>query len=323
MIRYYFFILFFGSLAMYGQSTTTQASKQSLKLQAEILKIIKKNALYKDSLNWQKIEEESKMLQLSNNDSISEKLLFDFFKSKLREAGDKHSFFISKKAMTARSQKPVDVHPEAKYLGDNVGSIKVPRCLSFDAEKDIAFANTIRTQIKEIDSTNTITGWVVDLRNNTGGNMWPMLAGLNALMDDGTVGYFVFPTTNKKDPWKVENGKSGGKKRKINDYKIENRQVKIAVLIDGLTGSSGETTAISFLGLPNVKTFGQPSAGYTTSNQMFILSNEAHLYLAVGIASDRTGKVYPEKINPDVLITDNTNTTEDEVVEEAKKWIIQ
>ena len=34
-------------------------------------------------------------------------------------------------------------------------------------------------------------GWVVDLRDNTGGNMWPMLAAIAALLPDGVLGYFV------------------------------------------------------------------------------------------------------------------------------------
>lgn len=95
------------------------------------------------------------------------------------------------------------------------------------------------------------------------------------------------------------------------------------MLIDSLTASGGEMTAISFLGIPNVKTFGHSSAGYTTSNGTFPLSNGSHLYLATSHAADRTGKVYRENIFPDVTVEDNSNTKDDEVVEEAKKWIRQ
>jgi len=322
MIRHFFLILFFSSFAIYGQNSA-KASKESLKLKEEIFQIIKENALYTDSLDWKKIKDEYETVALSENDSVSQSILFKFFTEKLRQAGDHHSFFVSKKTMTAKKQITNHEQPKGMYLGDHIGLIKVPRCVTFDAEKDLAFANTIWEEIKNIDSTNDITGWIVDLRHNSGGNMWPMLAGLNALIEDGEEGYFVYPASNYKMPWLSENGSMLSQKSKINDYKIKDRQLKIAVLIDSLTASSGEMTAISFLGLPNVKTFGQPSAGYTTSNGTFPLSNGSHLYLATSHAADRTGKVYKEKIFPDVTVEDNSNTKEDEVIQEAKKWIRQ
>ena len=38
-----------------------------------------------------------------------------------------------------------------------------------------------------------LVGWIVDLRQNGGGNMWPMLAGIGPVLGDGTAGSFVFP----------------------------------------------------------------------------------------------------------------------------------
>ena len=38
-----------------------------------------------------------------------------------------------------------------------------------------------------------VCGWIVDLRSNTGGNMWPMLAALGPLLDGGLVGAFTAP----------------------------------------------------------------------------------------------------------------------------------
>ena len=34
-------------------------------------------------------------------------------------------------------------------------------------------------------------GWIVDLRGNFGGNMWPMLLSVEPLIGNGTLGYFV------------------------------------------------------------------------------------------------------------------------------------
>ena len=38
-----------------------------------------------------------------------------------------------------------------------------------------------------------LVGWIVDLRQNGGGDMWPMLAGVGPVLGDGPAGSFVFP----------------------------------------------------------------------------------------------------------------------------------
>jgi len=321
MIKYILFLFLMSPFLMYGQKDKNLPSTEVIKLKKEIFKIVKKNSMFTNSLDWNEITRESNALRLNGNDSTDTQILFDFFTQKLRKAGDKHSFFIAKKSISKIMETPVAVAPQADYLGEGIAWIKVPACFTFDAAKDKAFANTIRSEIKRIDSGQKILGWVVDLRHNTGGNMWPMLAGLNALIEDGTVGYFVDPNSNKKQPWISQNGKLNSST--INNYKIENKKIKIAVLIDSMTGSSGEMTAISFLGLPNVKTFGQPSAGYTTANQTYYLSNGSQLLLAVQFVSDRTGKPYKDMIMPDVVVDDLTNSKSDGVIQTAKKWLLE
>lgn len=274
--------------------------------------------MFSDAINWKELGAECDALPLTANDSLSQQNLYKFFTLKLRKAGDKHSFFISKQALTARSEKPIEVKPEGDYLGDGIGWIKVPYCLTFETEKDASFAKIIREEIRRIDSLHIIKGWVIDLRHNTGGNMWPMLAGLSPLIESGTAGYFVDPKSKKKEAWT-----SQGKLYDLDDVKIKNNKVKLAVLIDSRTGSSGEMTAVSFLGLPNVRTFGQISAGYTTANYTFVLSNGAQLLLAMQYVSDRNGTPYTAEIVPDVVVNDLTNTRDDRVVGAAKKWLLE
>ena len=142
--------------------------------------------------------------------------------------------------------------------------------------------------------------------------MWPMLAGLNALLEDGTTGYFLYGKI--KVPWLNDN-------KNVNTYKIKNKKTKIAVLFDGNTGSSGEMTAVSFFGLPNVKSFGQKSAGYTTANNTYFLSNGGQLLLASAYIMDRNGKSYKDELTPDVIVSDLSNTKNDQVVSTAIKWL--
>jgi len=320
-IKYILFLVFMCPLGIYAQQDKHLPSTEITKLKKEIFSIVKRSSMYRDSVDWARVTQESKALKFTENDSTSKSILFDFFTNKLREVGDKHSFFISKKSISKIVATPISLMPEADYLGEGIGWIKVPECLTFDAQKDISFANKIRSEIKRIDSAQNILGWIVDLRHNGGGNMWPMLAGLNALIEDGTVGYFVDPKSKKQQPWIIQNGKLSSST--INSYKIKKTEIKIAVLIDSLTGSSGEMTAISFIGLPNVKVFGQPSAGYTTANNKYFLSDGSQLLLAERFASDRTGKMYKDKVIPNVNVNDLSNTKSDGVVLAAKKWLLE
>ncbi|WP_293786449.1 S41 family peptidase [uncultured Pedobacter sp.] len=323
-IHAYLLIILCVILQIPGYSQSNLPSRTTVKLNKEIFNILKNNSMFSDKLDWRNIQEESKILSLTTNDSTNKQVLYNFYTGKLRAAGDKHSFFISGKRMKQIAEAPVAEQPQGDYLGAGVAWVKVPRCLSFNEAKDAHFADTIRRIIQKLDTENAVEGWIVDLRHNTGGNMWPMLAGLNALVADGTAGYFVSSESmENKRPWPNENGKISGKPADISTYKIKNNSAKIAVLLDARTGSSGEMAAVSLLGLPNVKSFGQTSAGYTTANYTFNLSNGDQLQLARTYVADRTGKGYPENIKPDVFIDDLSNTKNDRVIAAAKTWLLE
>nr|WP_322626442.1 S41 family peptidase [uncultured Flavobacterium sp.] len=262
-------------------------------------------------------------MPLTDNDSISQKVIFDFYRSKLRAVGDKHTSFIPHQVIAVKKNQPITKKPEGTYLGEGVGYLTVPPCSYFDEQKDLEYTNIIKTVIQKMDGEHKIDKWIIDLRHNTGGNVWPMLAGLNALIDDGRVGYFVYPQSKVKTELKIVNGELGLTGLTVNKYKAVNKPFKIALLIDNLTASSGEMATVAMLGLPNVKTFGQTSAGYTTVNMTVTLSNGSLINLATGFYADRTGKEYRENIVPDVVVNDTSNTINDGVVDAAKKWLLQ
>jgi carboxyl-terminal processing protease len=316
-------ILFVTSNLAYTQDAPSKISKRTKDFIKEVSKIIKGNSLFTDSLNWNQISEELLVLPVGKTDSADHRTIFDFFTKKLRDIGDKHSYFLTQVSINSYISKNFEPkQPEGRYVGNDIGLIKVPKCETYDKIKDRDFANSIRYQIKKIDTENEIVGWIVDLRSNGGGSMWPMIAGLNALMEDGMIGYFVGTANSKEKIWTSENGKINYSKELVDTYKVKKFDNKIAVLIDSMTGSSGEMTAISFIGLPNVKIFGQPSAGYTTANNTIVLSDGTQLNLATNFVADRTHKIYPDRIIPDVIVTTQGKDVADRVIETAKEWIL-
>lgn len=273
--------------------------------------IVEKNALYKDSLNWAEIKPAMQKLLRGAKSIEDTRDATNYLLSALRKAGDKHSFFSNKQAANNYKKGNTSADkPKSRVIGNNVGYIYVPAFGSVNRAAGKAFSDTIKTLIKTIDDNYTISGWIIDLRENGGGNMWPMLAGLKSLVGEKTPGYFVNGKTHTT--WKIE-GKT---------MSLKSNNSKIAVLIGPNTASSGEMTAIAFIGKENVKLFGLPSAGYTTANSIFYLPDGAMLALAVTTVADRNKKVYLDKITPDEIIKYNgAGESNDAVVNSAIKWI--
>jgi C-terminal processing protease CtpA/Prc len=216
--------------------------------------------------------------------------------------------------------------------GIRIGRVVVPALENGDQARMQAFANTLQNYIEALARQNP-QGWIVDLRGNLGGNMWPMLAGIAPLIDASVVGSFV-DADGKKTTWFVDAEGSGlrnpdGSENVIcrtAERKIGFREPQtIAVLIDRGTASSGEAIAIAFQGQPRVRLFGRATHGETTANEGFPLSDGANLVLATAVEADRTGKVYLSGITPDVQLPEEDerpkSTESDPMVRAAAQWI--
>ena len=305
-----------------------ESSKQVINFGKEIINIVKQNAIYADSVDWSSMNKEVEVLSKSALSLDDAPIIADYVISKLRKAGDNHSFFQNKvSAQRYASRNSVPEQPYSKLLDGGIGYIWVPGFTSTSDTASVHFAERIQGLIRELDIKQDIQGWIVDLRKDGGGNMYPMIAGLGPLIGEGTLGYFVNPKAKNSmnNAWTYGNGSSGinGSKGVTvkEPYTIKKANAKIAVLAGPGTGSSGEMTTICFIGKPNVKLFGQPTAGYITANRGFKLSTGAYLYLATSYVADRNHKKYLVNIQPDVNIISSDNPISDAAVDAAKEWL--
>ena len=154
-------------------------------------------------------------------------------------------------------------------------------------------------------------GVIVDLRNNTGGNMYPMIASISPLLPEGIV--LQFKSRKQTTPVSLDYV-TRSYEIAADDIRKFPASTPVAVLTDEKTGSSGEATLICFLGLDNVKTFGHPTAGYPSGNVTHTLSDGYLFAITRSAELSRTGELFCEDpINPDV----NTETP----LEDAIAWI--
>jgi len=305
-----------------ANSSSVPPSKKAKKQIDKFCKIIRENSIVSDSLNWEEINKDIAFLSSNMKTKSDARPVLDYVVNKLKEKGDFHSFLMNPNiSRSYGNQKYEAPQPESKTIDGKIGYISVPG-FSGSGPESYQFANKIQQLIRQLDSANQIKGWIVDLRSNTGGNMYPMISGLSPLLQNGTLGYFVNPKNNLKEKWQIQDGAiSSGNQviMKIGDsYHLKNNNLKIAVLIGPSTASSGEMTTISFIGNPNTKLFGQPSAGFTTANKGFMLSKELMIQLAVSYVSDRNGKEYLRTIAPEVVVDEK-----DDILKIASQWLIE
>ncbi|MEM9777327.1 MAG: S41 family peptidase [Chloroflexota bacterium] len=270
----------------------------------------------KYTTNWDVFEREMRNLAKQAN---SEAGAYEVIRKMLLSLDDKHSFLIVPEPVNKIPKSRKITGLTANILDLQIGYISLPRFGGFDDDHLEEYATKTQSLIRDIDATVPI-GWIVDLRENRGGNMWPMLAGIGPLLGAEHVGSFVDPD-GKHEKWFYKDGKSWCNEDVIVGNgqfhnPIQHGLAPVAVLISPDTKSSGEAITIAFKGRPKTRFFGQPSGGLSTANNAFELSDGAVLALTVATFADRTGKLYGSKIMPDVTVT-----PEDNPIQVASRWI--
>lgn len=194
----------------------------------------------------------------------------------------------------------------------------------------VALADSLHAAVRTLKDVG-VCGWIVDLRGNGGGNMWPMLAGIGPLLGDSVVGYFG--ASPEAEAWYYRRGTSGVLRRggaietasqvTVEPVELSAPAPPVAVLTDGTTGSSGEALAVSFRARPNTRSFGSPTAGFATVNRGSGLPDHANMVVTTGFYADRQRTPVPERLEPDELVPGGVQGwpfPTDRVAEAAMRW---
>jgi C-terminal processing protease CtpA/Prc len=274
----------------------------------EVLDAVEEQAYYADHVDW------DQWRAAAATEAATAKVSADtyiFVQRLLNALGDDHSFFVSPPSGDGEAVLEIPfIAPEGSVDADSIGRLNLPAYSSddlwgaeyVDAAHDVLAAGAC--------------GWIVDLRSNGGGNLYPMLAALAPLLgpgpllgyrdrhgrtdswmidDDGTVVATGWPPPPRSDPIRFTVGSP------------------IAVLHGPGTASSGEGVVMALRGRPDVRSFGQPTAGVPTGNVGIELSDGSVIYLTVAVGVDFTGGVHESAIEPDVRV--------DGAEQEARGWL--
>ena len=249
----------------------------------------------------------------------------------LRNLGDYHSYLVTPQAAAALSIAPVAnartgrsaIEPRGAALDGGVAYLSVPGFAGGTPVQQVAFADRVQNLIRKNEPAASC-GWILDLRDNGGGNLWPMLAGVGPLLGDGEAGASVYPD-GRRVPFWYSDGKAG-----FGDYvqlrvsgaphRLAQASPRTAVLIGSETASSGEVLAMALRARDGALTFGAPTRGLSTGNRTFPLADGAAIVLTVAATSDRAGRVIRGAIEPDHAVAGGSRGGQ-AVIDAASAWL--
>jgi C-terminal processing protease CtpA/Prc len=192
-------------------------------------------------------------------------------------------------------------------LADHFAYIRVPSINAYIPDQINAYGQTLRDTVCTFQGKN-IKGFIIDLRLNTGGNMYPMLGGLSDLLGNTIIGYETEMDGSVVRTWKIENGNlilEGYQATQLeNKCHPDFSETPVVVLVGPVTSSSGTMTAIAFKNRPKTTFIGEPTAsGYTTSNGYFQFAPNLTMNFATQFVADRNKKIYKLNLTPDKFIS--------------------
>lgn len=196
----------------------------------------------------------------------------------IKSLGEKHTLFVDPdQARAIATGKPSGdarpkplVLPEGTQLANGIGVIRLFGFIG-TVDQGKLYAATAQAKISDMKAHGACR-FVLDLREDTGGNMYPMLNGVSGLLEPGVLGTFLSPN-GQYSAWVLKDGVVAvlPPQNTLPRASRTSTTLPVAVLIGSHTGSAGEFTAMSFEGRPNTRFFGAPSAGFVTANSPFPL----------------------------------------------------
>ena len=301
------------SLLVIGcNSTHYNISPKAEKYLEEVLTLLKEKSINKHEINWHEFNND--VFHFAQNSQTIEDT-YPAINYAVNNLKDNHSYFYP---VTRDSddidEKPLPL-PKDEITPSDIGYVRLPFCIG-DEEQTLVYIQSVADKISN-QNNEKIKGWIIDLRDNFGGNMWPMMAAVGSVLYTGTQGYF-FDADNKATEWHYENGRVYAD----NAMRAENKNIvslygkdKIAVLVNGQTASSGEAMAVLFKGYSTVSLFGTPTFGVSTGCEPFIFSDGSRINLATSVFTDRNKEKYGGAIMPDIPCS------ESETLSKAIEWI--
>lgn len=292
----------------------------------DALQEIRATGLFSSAVEWDDVDREARAV-LDAAEAYAD--THAFLAAVLRQAGGRHSHVAPppesapSRQRNARLAEALGPPTPTGHLVDEtsaavVAYLRLPRLPEGRkaARRYLADGITVMSGL----ITARPRGWIVDLRANIGGGMWPMLAVAAPLLPEGVLGHFLLPD-DRVQPWSAHRGRiklgrrtmARGRPRRLPDDRTP-----IAVLTSRHTASAGEAVALAFRAQPRARLIGTPTSGMTTGNRTRVLRDGTRLRISVAFYADHHRVLVEGPVPVDHHLTDNSR---DIALSTALDWI--
>ncbi|MEU2889177.1 S41 family peptidase [Streptomyces albidoflavus] len=135
--------------------------------------------------------------------------------------------------------------PQGRRFPEGLGHLTLTPIRSDTAA--VPYLRAARAAVREVDHAGAC-GWAVDLRTNTGRDMWSPLASAGPILGDGVVGAFV-EADGTRTPWTIKSGTPRQYTDRWGSGEPPARPMPpVAVLTGSRNASAGKAVAIAFRG---------------------------------------------------------------------------
>ncbi len=218
--------------------------------------------------------------------------------------------FLSEKVRQAFAAGPRVV---GKVLTGEIGYLRVPSMVMDTAQYQQA-AQALLDSLYSLQARGA-RKFIIDLRLDAGGTMFPMLAGLSPLLGNGE---FIGNADHKGHVLNMVRMRDGVVKSADGGVdRVDLRGLPVlkdapVVVITGHgTASAGECVAIAFKGRKHTWFIGEPTGGSTTANAgHWIVDGQVGIVIAETMVADRAHQCYPRNLVPDEWVPGGDEFTE-------------
>jgi carboxyl-terminal processing protease len=288
----------------------------------EMIDIVQTHALTTSDVDWPATRRHALVIAAQTGRVES---LHESYRYVLRQLKDRHSSLLTPEEYKSLLE-PREIASKGGFISvdmsiEGVPAINLSSYVALDEKKIATDAMDAATQFDAALQKSTC-GIIIDLTENSGGNMWPMLYAILPILGDGVIGYFI-DAEKRRTEIRAVNGTLY-----VQDaIQIANVQARkssttsgrqVAIITGPATASSGEAVLVMLQGKTGLRTFGEPTAGVSSVNQIFSLKDGSALVLTVSRLADRTGRIYDGIIVPDIASKDLHQTSK---YLDASQWL--
>lgn len=310
--------------AIYASVVYAKPSDDAASLLDEAIAELRENHVNRARVDWSQITA-SAHAAIEHAQNAEE--AYPAIRQVIAALGEKHTMFhpavAAAPAMTGLEQpkpaapRPPRKEPQVRRLPGGIGHVSLPGWpFNRDHPTSEAWVTQARTAMMQADAEG-VCGWIVDVRDNGGGNLWPMLDILGPLLGAPPFGAFVVKT---REPILYEAGRATYAGQlptmpALAALKLRSATTPVAVLMNGKTASSAENVVMMFKGRDKTRFFGAATANYVSVNNPKKLKDGSIITTTVGYTEDRTGFAHTDAIQPDVPADDAA------VIDIATSWL--